>query len=240
MTSTLTESCPCTARPPVENRVVGLAGFTASTTSVTGSQVPETHQETADTSTWIVSEVGRWLSKDPIGINGGLNQYVFCGNNPVNRRDPFGLCENYDDPYYYSTVNIVSTVTGNLPYTPPPYQAPEPRLYWSAPRPPLRDRPWEPPRYEGPVLQEIGPGDWTDPSPQYTDVLLGMGAPAPPFMDNTQMGRMASFVPRVIGQAALRSAIPRPSLPILNYPQPDPGQPFYFILRTTLESGAGR
>ena len=24
------------------------------------------------------------LSKDPIGIAGGLNQYVFCGNNPVN------------------------------------------------------------------------------------------------------------------------------------------------------------
>ena len=34
----------------------------------------------------------RWLSKDPIGISGGLNQYVFCGNNPVNFRDPSGLC----------------------------------------------------------------------------------------------------------------------------------------------------
>ena len=33
---------------------------------------------------------GRWLSPDPIGINGGLNQYVFCDNNPVNSRDPNG------------------------------------------------------------------------------------------------------------------------------------------------------
>ena len=33
-----------------------------------------------------------WLSNDPIGIAGGLNQYVFVGNNPVNRRDPLGLC----------------------------------------------------------------------------------------------------------------------------------------------------
>ncbi|MEE9369444.1 MAG: RHS repeat-associated core domain-containing protein, partial [Pontiella sp.] len=33
----------------------------------------------------------RWLSKDPIGIRGGLNQYVFCGNNPVNFIDPLGL-----------------------------------------------------------------------------------------------------------------------------------------------------
>ncbi len=34
---------------------------------------------------------GRWLSKDPIGISGGLNQYAFVGNNPVNRVDPLGL-----------------------------------------------------------------------------------------------------------------------------------------------------
>ena len=35
----------------------------------------------------------RWLSKDPIGISGGLNQYVAFGSNPVNKRDPFGLWE---------------------------------------------------------------------------------------------------------------------------------------------------
>lgn len=35
--------------------------------------------------------LGRWLSNDPIGISGGLNQYVFCGNSPVNARDPLGL-----------------------------------------------------------------------------------------------------------------------------------------------------
>lgn len=40
---------------------------------------------------WYDPVVGRWLSKDPIGISGGLNQYVFCGNNPVNFTDPFGL-----------------------------------------------------------------------------------------------------------------------------------------------------
>jgi len=28
---------------------------------------------------------------DPLGITGGLNQYVFCSDNPVNFRDPFGL-----------------------------------------------------------------------------------------------------------------------------------------------------
>jgi RHS repeat-associated protein len=40
---------------------------------------------------WYDPVTGRWLSNDPIGISGGLNQYVFCGNDPVNNRDPFGL-----------------------------------------------------------------------------------------------------------------------------------------------------
>ncbi len=46
---------------------------------------------------WYDPDTGRWLSKDPIGINGGLNQYVFCGNNPVMFRDPLGLCEGIKD-----------------------------------------------------------------------------------------------------------------------------------------------
>jgi RHS repeat-associated protein len=43
---------------------------------------------------WYDPVAGRWLSNDPIGISGGLNQYVFCANNPVNRRDPFGRNAN--------------------------------------------------------------------------------------------------------------------------------------------------
>lgn len=39
---------------------------------------------------WYDPDTGRWLSKDPIGIEGGLNQYVFCDNNPVNLVDPSG------------------------------------------------------------------------------------------------------------------------------------------------------
>ena len=40
---------------------------------------------------WYDPETGRWLSKDPIGISGGLNLYAFVGNNPVNFMDPSGL-----------------------------------------------------------------------------------------------------------------------------------------------------
>jgi RHS repeat-associated protein len=37
-------------------------------------------------------EIGRFTSKDPIGINGGdVNFYAYVGNNPVNYSDPYGL-----------------------------------------------------------------------------------------------------------------------------------------------------
>jgi len=40
---------------------------------------------------WYDPITGRWLSNDPKGISGGLNQYVFCADNPVNFVDPYGL-----------------------------------------------------------------------------------------------------------------------------------------------------
>jgi RHS repeat-associated protein len=46
---------------------------------------------------WYNPETGRWLSKDPIRIAGGLNLYAFCDNNPVNFVDPMGLCGEDDD-----------------------------------------------------------------------------------------------------------------------------------------------
>jgi hypothetical protein len=35
--------------------------------------------------------IGRWLSRDPIGEDGGTNLYRYVGNNPVNLTDPSGL-----------------------------------------------------------------------------------------------------------------------------------------------------
>lgn len=36
------------------------------------------------------AELGRWISRDPIAENGGLNLYVYVGNDPLNRVDPLG------------------------------------------------------------------------------------------------------------------------------------------------------
>ncbi len=36
------------------------------------------------------AEIGRWTTKDPIGLNGGLNVYSYVGGDPVNGIDPEG------------------------------------------------------------------------------------------------------------------------------------------------------
>ena len=39
---------------------------------------------------WYDPVTGRWLSKDPIGLSGGLNLYAFCANNSLSYVDPSG------------------------------------------------------------------------------------------------------------------------------------------------------
>jgi len=40
-------------------------------------------------------ELGRWLSRDPIGENGGLNLYAYVGNTPINAIDSYGLAWDF-------------------------------------------------------------------------------------------------------------------------------------------------
>jgi RHS repeat-associated protein len=60
---------------------------------------------------WYDPVTGRWLSNDPIGISGGLNQYVAFENNPVNFRDWSGLCP---DSRYESGEDYVRGYTDAL------------------------------------------------------------------------------------------------------------------------------
>ena len=79
------------ADPRPKNRVVGSPRSSAACAWSYGSEAVELRQEIGSMGTTTVSGVLYWLSNDPIGIAGGLNQYAFCGNNPVNFRDPLGL-----------------------------------------------------------------------------------------------------------------------------------------------------
>lgn len=57
------------------------------------------HYYHAPTGLWLThfraydAEMGRWLSRDPIGENGGMNLYGYVANNPVNSVDLLGLVD---------------------------------------------------------------------------------------------------------------------------------------------------
>ena len=50
---------------------------------------------------WYDPQVGRFISEDPIGLAGGINQFAYVGNNPQSAKDPTGLYEI--DVHYYLT-----------------------------------------------------------------------------------------------------------------------------------------
>ncbi|MEO0453065.1 MAG: RHS repeat-associated core domain-containing protein, partial [Verrucomicrobiota bacterium] len=70
-----------------------LAGTKVSDFGYTGHYE---HQPSDLTLTWFRaydSQTGRWLSRDPIAENGGINLYAYVGGNPIGLKDPFGLEE---------------------------------------------------------------------------------------------------------------------------------------------------
>ncbi|MBQ6142128.1 MAG: RHS repeat-associated core domain-containing protein [Kiritimatiellae bacterium] len=62
---------------------------------------------------WYDAETGRWFSKDPIRLSGGLNLYAFCYGNPVALNDSSGLCpddcddEGFWDRYFQITNSLM-------------------------------------------------------------------------------------------------------------------------------------
>ena len=54
--------------------------------------------------------LARFISEDPIGLAGGVNQYAYAGNDPINATDPFGL-----DPCKERALITISSVLANAP-----------------------------------------------------------------------------------------------------------------------------
>jgi RHS repeat-associated protein len=61
---------------------------------------------------YYVPDWGRFLSEDPLGFAAGINQYAYCGNNPVNAIDPTGFDEV--PGWVRGLANGTSTVLGIL------------------------------------------------------------------------------------------------------------------------------
>jgi len=68
---------------------------------------------------WYDPITGRWLSKDPIGISGGLNQYVAFNNNPVNFVDPDGLVSRWQIIVAHG-LELLADLMGGPPTPPTP------------------------------------------------------------------------------------------------------------------------
>jgi len=52
---------------------------------------------------------GRFISKDPIGMAGGINLYSYVKSNSLNRKDPSGLIDPIDPAYNYETDPTITT-----------------------------------------------------------------------------------------------------------------------------------
>jgi RHS repeat-associated protein len=66
---------------------------------------------------WYDPAVGRFTSEDPIGFAGGMNRYAYVENDPVNRRDPSGLCPEVTltRAEYYELLGYIDDISNGDP-----------------------------------------------------------------------------------------------------------------------------
>ena len=98
-----TNIAPSECNLTAKNRVWGFFGKSNKMRLENRRQAPELRRKNRPTATKTVSgmlyygyryyepETGRWLNRDPIEEQGGLNLYGFVGNDGVNKWDRLGL-----------------------------------------------------------------------------------------------------------------------------------------------------
>jgi len=63
---------------------------------------------------WYDPEIGKWLSRDPIGVMGGVNLYGYVGNNGVNKVDIFGLDDCTAETKKINCINKCNATIGTI------------------------------------------------------------------------------------------------------------------------------
>jgi RHS repeat-associated protein len=64
--------------------------------------------------------IGKWITKDPIEEEGGINLYAYVLNNPINRIDPLGTISKCSSAIISAVWTCGLTVVGcSLAVTPP-------------------------------------------------------------------------------------------------------------------------
>lgn len=67
---------------------------------------------------WYDPATGRFIQRDPLGIDGGLNTYTYCVNNPVEDNDPEGLWPpQYDEIRGHGYGRVTSFVATCMVYS---------------------------------------------------------------------------------------------------------------------------
>ena len=94
-----------------ESGLISLSGVNPNLPPITLQHVGER---------WYQPGIGRFVQRDPIGINGGLNVYLYCAGNPLGRIDPLGTFGFDWDPRISWWHNFVLDLTPD--WTPAGYR----------------------------------------------------------------------------------------------------------------------
>ncbi len=62
---------------------------------------------------YYAANLGRFISRDPIGFDGGINLYAYCADDPINLFDPFGLEPDDDTSNMTRLQQFANALTGN-------------------------------------------------------------------------------------------------------------------------------